>query len=349
MTSIPDRRTAHALAGLALACAATPALAADVVNVPNSFASANVFGPYVGGQTTQVETSIRNGVGVTSSDPSGIGSRVAEASPDGWYNSASVASITGNSSVARADLRAGTVKAVIGLGLGPVARGFAEARIADTVYFNNTSGSTVALPFSFRFDGSISDPRDFGSTATATFSMSGALGACPGGGFGTCFGDYGLRLLNGGSANQTTIIGYASNGLYNGVQQGGAFFFNAPDNVDLANYTVVKDWGTPVGTYDTIVSSTLLLPAGESRFGFDLRLLMDCSEVTTVCNFGQTGAFGFGALPDGLSFTSASGVFLVPEQGPGGVPEPASWAMLVAGFGLVGATMRKRRMAVVSP
>ena len=30
------------------------------------------------------------------------------------------------------------------------------------------------------------------------------------------------------------------------------------------------------------------------------------------------------------------------------VPEPASWAMLIAGFGLVGATMRRRRNAAVS-
>nr|WP_310522893.1 PEPxxWA-CTERM sorting domain-containing protein [Polymorphobacter sp.] len=32
----------------------------------------------------------------------------------------------------------------------------------------------------------------------------------------------------------------------------------------------------------------------------------------------------------------------------GGVPEPASWAMLIAGFGLTGAAMRRRRMAVVA-
>jgi hypothetical protein len=30
----------------------------------------------------------------------------------------------------------------------------------------------------------------------------------------------------------------------------------------------------------------------------------------------------------------------------GAVPEPASWAMMIAGFGLVGATMRRRRTAV---
>jgi hypothetical protein len=31
------------------------------------------------------------------------------------------------------------------------------------------------------------------------------------------------------------------------------------------------------------------------------------------------------------------------DGGPGGVPEPASWAMLIAGFGLVGGTLRRQR------
>ena len=31
---------------------------------------------------------------------------------------------------------------------------------------------------------------------------------------------------------------------------------------------------------------------------------------------------------------------------PGGVPEPASWTLLIAGFGLVGASMRHRKAAV---
>lgn len=31
----------------------------------------------------------------------------------------------------------------------------------------------------------------------------------------------------------------------------------------------------------------------------------------------------------------------------GGVPEPASWAMLIAGFGMTGASLRRRRMAVI--
>jgi hypothetical protein len=42
------------------------------------------------------------------------------------------------------------------------------------------------------------------------------------------------------------------------------------------------------------------------------------------------GTFGFDDLPGG---------------GTGVVPEPASWAMLITGFGLVGAAARRRRAA----
>jgi hypothetical protein len=30
----------------------------------------------------------------------------------------------------------------------------------------------------------------------------------------------------------------------------------------------------------------------------------------------------------------------------GAVPEPASWAMMIGGFGMVGAAMRRRRTAI---
>ena len=30
------------------------------------------------------------------------------------------------------------------------------------------------------------------------------------------------------------------------------------------------------------------------------------------------------------------------DSAPGGVPEPATWAMMLAGFGLTGATLRRR-------
>ena len=47
------------------------------------------------------------------------------------------------------------------------------------------------------------------------------------------------------------------------------------------------------------------------------------------------------------SFT-LSGAFLIAGENVSGavVPEPASWALLIAGFGLTGAVMRRRRAAI---
>lgn len=53
--------------------------------------------------------------------------------------------------------------------------------------------------------------------------------------------------------------------------------------------------------------------------------------------------FGNGTF---LRVTSAAPVFATFSET--AVPEPASWAMMVLGFGLTGAAMRRRRVAVVS-
>lgn len=50
-------------------------------------------------------------------------------------------------------------------------------------------------------------------------------------------------------------------------------------------------------------------------------------------------------LPQGVSFTSGSGDFLTAV---GGVPEPGTWALLVAGFGMVGAVSRRRQGKTVA-
>lgn len=63
-------------------------------------------------------------------------------------------------------------------------------------------------------------------------------------------------------------------------------------------------------------------------------------------NFGNTSSLHF-ILPENVSFTSESGVFLndagaLPTE-VAAVPEPATWAMMIVGFGLVGAAIRARR------
>jgi hypothetical protein len=55
--------------------------------------------------------------------------------------------------------------------------------------------------------------------------------------------------------------------------------------------------------------------------------------------YGNTSSLNF-VLPTNVTFTSASGVFLSGLGGPGAVPEPASWALMIAGFGIVGSALR---------
>lgn len=126
-------------------------------------------------------------------------------------------------------------------------------------------------------------------------------------------------------------------------------------------------WGS-----EMTVSST----GGFRAIGFDLRSYFDGfggdlgETVSFVANTGESGVFVTPPTADigfvGLLFSSAvtSVVFAATDGGgndftwfgiddvqfwqnaaPPGVPEPASWAMLIAGFGLVGAAIRSRRSA----
>ena len=61
-------------------------------------------------------------------------------------------------------------------------------------------------------------------------------------------------------------------------------------------------------------------------------------------DFGHTSDFSLN-LPSNVTFTSDSGAFLTAAPS-GGVPEPASWALMIAGLSLVGGTLRRRRQTV---
>ena len=59
-----------------------------------------------------------------------------------------------------------------------------------------------------------------------------------------------------------------------------------------------------------------------------------------VRNFNQGGEVHLG------TFAGSEAFLAPPPPPPPSVPEPTSWAMLIAGFGLVGAVMRRRRRAI---
>lgn len=106
-----------------------------------------------------------------------------------------------------------------------------------------------------------------------------------------------------------------------------------PNNTSLTGSWTKLGEGDYVGqiTFDPLHSDATLqmhIGAGNGGAGFD--------------DFSHTAGITFD-LPSGLSFTSASGVFLTRSDTPA-VPEPATWATMIAGFALLGGAMRRRSL-----
>jgi len=84
-------------------------------------------------------------------------------------------------------------------------------------------------------------------------------------------------------------------------------------------------------------------PAGRQRWG-------DYAQVTVDPNnplsFWVIGEYALGYLPDPTYNLSRWGTF-VSEVNIAAVPEPASWAMMLVGFGLIGGAMRRRKAVAV--
>ena len=90
---------------------------------------------------------------------------------------------------------------------------------------------------------------------------------------------------------------------------------------------------------DRFVGSILLDPLNPDYYiGMDLSA---GGPLGTWSNFAHTAKIAF-VLPVGVTFTSDSGAFLTATSSPS-VPEPATWAMMLAGLGIVGASLRQRR------
>jgi hypothetical protein len=54
------------------------------------------------------------------------------------------------------------------------------------------------------------------------------------------------------------------------------------------------------------------------------------------------------SLVGGLRLTSSQNAFEIDNLSVAGVPEPASWAMMLAGFGMIGGALRRRSSAVAA-
>lgn len=164
-----------------------------------------------------------------------------------------------------------------------------------------------------------------GGLATSPVSISGAAMPAVGvGGTASAFG-YVSSAINPNNATLSTP-NLASISFY----WGSIDTYNFVDVLGAGGATIFSIAGgaLPPSNGDQGAASTnrrvnFTAGAGEVITGLRLR---STSVAFEFDNFAATEAFG----------------------GQGGVPEPATWAMLLAGFGLVGASARRRRFTVAS-
>ena len=192
----------------------------------------------------------------------------------------------------------------------------ATARLIDTLHFTvaGASASTVTLiPVSFAFNGSLTPSTDL-AHASAELNYGFYFGNAS----AYEFGDYGAGYYD---LNNPTFA-YAGPAIVGGWASSGFASYDPLDTRFTGLYAITG------ATADIPIDFALVLRV--TRSGLD---------------YSQGGSVNIGQVA-GVSFTSDSGVFA--SRAAGAVPEPASWAMLVLGFGVVGLAGRRRQAAVAA-
>jgi hypothetical protein len=158
---------------------------------------------------------------------------------------------------------------------------------------------------------------------TGTFTASNALTfeTSGNGGFATVGGGFGLLngVLNFSSTVGTTLADSVSNFFSFSDGVGGSYKFSV-DSVTTLGYSV-----SPAAKAVTLylLGSTL-----------DSSLGLDATPTSLTLSFNSTGGSPY----------SASATLAVPPAPM--VPEPATWGMMLVGFGAMGAMMRRRKTSV---
>lgn len=143
-------------------------------------------------------------------------------------------------------------------------------------------------------------------------------------------GFYGLGA-NGMFGGDATYIGLDSGTGYaqllgtTAYRQIGFFFNYAPGGGDPPVISTLNAEGSVVTSYNLATDAPISTPGGVNQFQF--RGISDDTNDIYGLRFGG-------------SFILAAGT---PTGVVGGVPEPGAWALMIAGFGMAGSILRRRR------
>jgi hypothetical protein len=216
-----------------------------------------------------------------------------------------------------------------------------KAQAAITTFSGQDDGAPVSGPFTNSVAAQtnfLSAANGFGSVATETFQefSVGASGTLPiAGGSVTLTTPYGVPFggVNSGTTGGNNLYGFPLPGQTNwlGFADGSAAFnFTAPTN-SFGFFTtgVQTEFTTDLTiTFNDGASETLHLPinvnGGASYFGFTDTQPFSSATITDLSN----DAWGV----SDVSYNFASTV-----------PEPATWTMLILGFGVIGGMLRRSR------
>ena len=124
-----------------------------------------------------------------------------------------------------------------------------------------------------------------------------------------------------------------------------------PNGAYTINFGPARLFAFTLGSLDTYNSLTLLFSNSTSITYQGGQIINGLSFPSGSQISGESnGQVLFAAQsgdPDivGATFSSTENSFEFDNIATGAVPEPATWAMMIAGFGLVGSTLRRRRTA----
>ena len=179
--------------------------------------------------------------------------------------------------------------------------GTAFGEIQDGLTFTNTTGSIQDITLSWSFDGSITNNAD--APAEPNYSIYSLLCFSQG---VNCFGN--------------------ENALPHGPISTSLFEMQDGDGT-VTTITPTTGWDSTSITGDPtdgMFEGDFAVPTGVSSESLNAYLFVSCGM--TTCDFSHTGELSIGALPDGVSYTSDSGVLLTSAT-----PEPGSWLLMLSG------------------
>lgn len=219
------------------------------------------------------------------------------------------------------------------------------------------SGSASAAVVSLNFENIAPYPnnnnvliQDFYNGGTSSIGTSGTN-------YGVSFGSNALLIcLN---STSVTCSNTSRGGLGDPGSQRGSLFFLQGSETFLnfsAGFTTgfsfnyVSSVTGSVGVYDGLNGTGNLLATVELSPN-----LTGCPSYSAgFCPFGPAGvafngtarSISFGGVANQIVFDDIT--FGSATPGPGVIPEPETWAMMIAGFGMIGAAMRRRKLVRAS-